>query len=164
MTARTVRINLGDWGDDGHGKTKTVIVELSGGDVSDAALCASYRAAVEATGVNLLSELRDYEDSYIDMEPIQEVWDAARPARLAAHEGAKDCGWGLCEPFDDTWYARQPDDYDLNCVDLLMAYIGYTVKDFSYRVVEFPVLVGGSGTILTEHEGDGCSFFGYGCS
>lgn len=47
LTERTVKIVLGDWSDDGHGKTDTTVVTLRGDDVSDASLNASYRAAVE---------------------------------------------------------------------------------------------------------------------
>ena len=167
LTERTVKIVLGDWSDDGHGKTDTTVVTLRGDDVSDVALNASYRAAVEETGIDLMKDVfARYEDSTFDMSTVENVWKAGKTARVAAHKAAELAGkdsFSSAGTFFDEDYPEPVDEdfYDFSAVELVMAFIGYAVSNFSWNIVDIPTLIGGPKTVLSDGNSHVTSF-GYG--
>ncbi len=167
LTERTVKIVLGDWSGDGHGKTDTTVVTLRGDDVSDAALNNSYRSAVEETGVDLMNDVFSrYEDSTFDMSRVEKVWEAGKVARVAAHKTAELAGKGsFCSAgiFFDEDYPEPTDEdsYDFSAVELLLSFIGYAVPNFSWTIVDIPTLIGGPETVLSDGNSRVTSF-GYG--
>lgn len=137
---RTVRVVLGDWSDDGHGKTETYLVELEGVDVSDEVLNANYQAMTARVGVDLADVCADYEEYSAPLEFLEKVQEAGfaptpHPGRTFSAED---------EDFKET---------DLSALAVLMFYVGHEVENFAWRLVEdeVPTLIGGGNTIVSQN-------------
>jgi hypothetical protein len=59
-----IELIMGDWSDDGHGKSDRKIIESS---ISKAALLKAYKKGVELIGFDIGSMCADYEDSSIPL-------------------------------------------------------------------------------------------------
>lgn len=144
MEERTVKVVLGDWSDDGHGKTETLILRLRGRDLSDEALSASYQARVAELGVDLATVCQDYEDSSIAEDFYEQLQEAGFTPR---HEDSMGFGPSVAVKT----YSWKEDSF-FPAIELLMFYTGATVEGFSWEVVreDIPLLLGGSGSILKQ--------------
>lgn len=151
---RVVKLVFGDWSDDGHGKTDTVIVKLSGQDVSDEALEASRVKSDEDFGQNLLDLFSNYEDNTISPELYQALVEDG----FGGSDGEDDfiiyvVGQGVAE---EAKY--------LSALEVFLYWLGRNIEDFNYEVLtdEYPTLVGGYNSILKSPEGWSSTSFGYG--
>lgn len=156
-TARRLSVVIGDFSGDGHGHCETVHVEVSGSEITDEALQRSFTAAVISAGFSPYDVLCDYEESSLTADrwsALQEVWSRGESARNAAQgEG------GEYPSFSYT------DDYGLerteSAVSLVMAFVGFGVPNFSWRVIHAPKsVVGGWNPIATGTSTS--TMFGYG--
>lgn len=139
---RVVRLLLGDWSDDGHGRTQGVSVLLTGRDVSNDALSNAKNTAHNATGIDVESLFSEYEENTLCPEDA-EALAAAGYARKPAGPGV------ISYSVDD----EGSDEYG-DVVDLLMFYLGYGIEGFAYEVLEEDCIVGGYGAVVPS--------FGYG--
>lgn len=142
---RIVRINLGDWSNEGHGKTSVVILKIRGEDVSDGRLLSSIIRAERETGVSLKEIFAEYEESSVEEETFKKL--------------VRTFGDGLTELSDesveDYYYAEIDGEYEeQSVVHLLTSFLGYGIPGFEYEIVDIPVLVGGYRSIVPS--------FGYG--
>lgn len=150
MQERIVEINLGDWSNDGHGRTDRVLVRLQGEDVSDAALAASYAAAVTCIGVDLENVCEDYEDNRVSPEYYDRI----------AGLGFAPLARGPHPTIRSESYAGAEGGIEFGAIELLMFYTGFTVEGFAWEIMDFPTLMGGFKTILKQDAGS--TSFGYG--
>lgn len=147
MNSRILRINLGDWSNDGHRESETYIIKISGQNVSDTAIVSSYNAVKQASDVDLATICQDWEDG--SMSP--EEFDSLK--QIGFNPTIYENGYN--------WKSEGiliSDDKDLfiDAVELVMFYTGYEIKDFTWKLLDYPVLIGGPKTILPENS------FGYG--
>ena len=179
-TSRRVSIVIGDYSGDGHGQTETVTVDISGGDISDAALSRSFDEAVKEVGFSPYEVLNQYEDSTLssaDWDALKGVWDRGAKARATAEENFGSSflsvGFSHPEPLESATYVTDTDNADgttsstgeahSSVVALVMAFVGYAIPDFSWNVVPCPdSLVGGWNPLLkspgNEHVGDALGY------
>lgn len=155
MMERIFTVVLGDWSDDGHGKTSTYYLKLTGDDVSDERLNAGLRATNAQMGVELFSIASSYEENSISRDLGERLYEAGfRP--------------GDCDD-EIVWVEDMEEDEgdfktDFSVLDLIPWWIGRDIPNFSWELVEtgFPTLLGGFDTVLkTERELPSTSF-GYG--
>jgi len=72
----TINLVVGDWSDDGHGRTETITINTN---LTRSEVQRAYKAGVELIGVDLTKEVcRDYEDHKID----DDTWKKFREAGL----------------------------------------------------------------------------------
>lgn len=158
---RMVKIVLGDWSDDGHGKTETIIVRLSGKDVTDSMLSRAVQKAESDTGVSLKNILANYQDSTISQANFnkllrvfgsqltdydEEGEENFYPA-FTAEVGERD-EWEYSYQIGDNTYL------ELSVLRLLTLFLGYNIEGFEYEVVEIPTVVGTYNAVVPS--------FGYG--
>lgn len=164
--ARRFSIVIGDYSGDGHGHCERVVVEIGGEDVTDPALERSFRAAVEASGFSPYDLLCDYGDTVIPQdkwEAVQEVWQRGRRAReRAALSPVDPASCLMFEHRDPVDTAQHVSHTDLgggasssegwsseSVLHLVMAFVGFGVANFTWRVVPSPAnLVGGWSPLL----------------
>lgn len=65
MEKRTVSAVIGDWSDDGHGKTRTVLYLLEGDDLSDGKLNDNYNQMEREIGNSIFNYCEGYEENRI---------------------------------------------------------------------------------------------------
>lgn len=162
-TARRLSVVIGDFSGDGHGHCEIVHVEVSGSEITDEALQRSFTAAVISAGFSPYDVLCDYEESSLTADrwsALQEVWSRGESARNAAQgEG----GEHLSFRYSDALETGECSDatHTESAVSLVMAFVGFDIPYFSWRVIPYPKsVVGGWNPIAT---GMGTStMFGYG--
>lgn len=123
-----LKVILGDWSDDGHGKTKTFIIECN---LSEQDLNRAYRAGVEIIGFDFKEEVAsDYDDATINRGLL----------KILRSKGVK-------ISFED----YDPDDYEI-CIDpddYLEMYMGVCKlgnPNLNYQVRSLPeIRAGGYG-------------------
>lgn len=153
--SRRVTVVIGDYSGDGHEQFGTYTVEISGADVSDAALRKSFSDAVDASGINPYDLLSDYEESSIgasDWVSLREVWERGAPARAKAEEAN---GSGM---FSEAFFH---DGIEEDALALVMAYVGFSIADFSWRVVPHVQSIFGGWSPVIANVSAG-NVFGYG--
>lgn len=151
MNSRLLEMIIGDWSDDGHGKTASVLVRVWGEDSTDEEMRLSLNKAVEATGVDFANLLRGYGDDTISSEELNDLvahgFDTNWPK---SDIGETTPSFGVNRDFFD-----QADDSNYSVAGLLMFYAGFGSGDFNWEIVLPPTLVGSHNSILG-------SSFGYG--
>lgn len=159
MATRIVEVNIGDWSRDGHNQFDRFIIELTGDDLSDETLAANYTAASERFAKDLVDVCAGYDDYQIEPSYYTQLLEAGfEPS-------------GNDEPpvimVKDTYLPLEndedePEEASITALDLLMFYVGGTIPNFSWRVVKFPLLIGGFGGIVKQNDTHISSSFGYG--
>lgn len=146
---RKVKMILGDSGGDGHCITGTVILKVSGEDVSNSALSEARARATEATGVDIAGLFEDYEATEMPLASARAILKAGIPFQKEDNYGP------VFDLSEDSMKALVSEGYFsegdwtyggyFSVVALLMAYMGFGIKDFSYRVTddEIDAIVGG---------------------
>lgn len=147
MQETTFEVVLGDYSDDGHGKTFTTLVKLSAPAISEALVAEAYEETKTLLGVGLEEVCEDYEDSRIDDELYE------RLVGLGFQPPANDSRNGPHIYVEPLGYGEKQESF--SALSLLMFYIGRTIPDFSWERVELPSLMGWR-SILSD------SSFGYG--
>lgn len=156
--SRKLAVVLGDYSDDGHGKTETLVVEAGGEDVSDTALRASYARAVESAGFSPYDILNDYEAYAIDIdswEKLDAVWTEGARARDALA--------GTWVPGPEFTYTDDADqEGTAPMLSLVMAFVGFGIRDFRWSPLSNtpPVVMGGWEPLLGKDTGS--TMLGYG--
>jgi len=150
---RTMRMTFGDWSDDGHGKTDTVMVRLEGEDVSDEALREAFLKSQEQFGFNILEWCSDYEDSRAPTNEMNKL--------IAA-------GFNPAASFSD--YTRPSANYDdgsdwgseFDFGDAILFFVQQNL-DFKWEYVtkNYPTLFG-SGSGALDNIRQYSAFVGYG--
>lgn len=154
MMERTVRMVIGDWSDDGHGKTATVLVKLAGDDVSDENLARSMEESDKHFGFHLLELFEDYEDSRLP----NDLYDALIEDGLKPQE--KDDDFTV---YVDSYSSLAP-LATLSALEVFMWWLGRNIPGFRWKNVteHVPLLVGGYSTILKDDDRSASTSYGYG--
>lgn len=144
---RTVEMYIGDWSDDGHGKSDKIIVNIEGVDVSDEALQASYEKSKQDLGVDILKLFSSYEENTLP---------------YGVYDKFVSAGFTPLEERDPRYYVWV-DDSDVCGLQLFMWFIGQNLEYFKWQEIDvvYPCLVGGYNTIIKEEHGVSSSY-GYG--
>lgn len=167
---RKVQLTLGDWSGDGHNITESVLITISGDDVSDKALKKARKAAEAASGVDLEKFFSSYEDSSLGLEDLKKLLRSGLPF-LKLHEYKshgpnfivdEDVLEALQEDDEFKAYGEQlailqqgiEDEDGFEVLALLMAFLGYGIPNFSYKPLKLDTIVGTYGAPLRG--------FGYG--
>jgi len=135
MMTRTGTIAIGDWSDDGHGKSQELIVKMIGEDVSNARLSKAYKEAVNSIGVDIEELFGDYEKSDISFEDLKKICDSGY--RIYTYDNYDDGAiqtWRIFEDIPEDWYVDGAKDDDLiSAGHMLMYYLGYGIAGFNYK-------------------------------
>jgi hypothetical protein len=156
ITERTATMIIGDWGYDGSGLTNSIRVKLRGEDVSNEALSVAKDRAIEATQVDVNKLFEDYEDCTLDYDDFMKLYQNGFRTNPMAPEYLSD-GFadypiymmddgdyselieeGLLKSDLESWEAR------FDVVELLMFFLGFEIRNFSYKVVPDDFIVGRS--------------------
>ena len=158
LQTRMVEANFGDWGHDGHGWSESVRLELTGEDVSDEALTVAKKRANEATGLEIDTFFSDYENSFLEYGFLMKLLKAgmdignSEKTDLSQYYFIDD---GEVEAAIEAGYKNLVANREFDAVKLVMAFLGFGIKGFSYREVPAPTpIVGGSKAVISN--------FGYG--
>ncbi len=138
------KITVGDWSDDGHGKTETFIVDVVG--ASRKQMFDNYKRNVDRLGFDPQNIANEYEDSYWPREAVEKL---------------QEVGFPFPEEFDidDEYYS---DWLDLEMyVNLIMFFMtnGLNVAWGIVKGEEMPTLIGGYDGYKSDRH---TSHFGYG--
>lgn len=135
---RTATIAIGDWSDDGHGKFKELQVRMIGEDVSNKRLGQAYQEAVKATGVDIYELFEEYQKSDISFEDLKKICESGYKIHLY-DDYSDECiqTYPIFDEIPEEWYVDGEKDDDLISVGhMLMYYLGYGIKDFTYEFVK----------------------------
>jgi len=116
-----VKLNLGDWSQDGHNLTKVVILEVNKTvkEIQDA-----YRKSCKDSGVELHELCSEYNDDVIDRETIEKL----------NNFGIDTLSW-----VHDSYEVDNDDDVYFNILgfrDLILDFIKVSLPDLTYEIVE----------------------------
>lgn len=130
MQSRVMKINLGDYYGDGHGRYHTFKVIVSGDDVSDKALKSSYASMCKKMGADL--------DSLFYTKDGKHYRTFISKSNL---EKAIDNGFDGDTDFDDDEIPAFDVDNDsegrrISSLDVLMFYVGSEIENFSWSLHE----------------------------
>ena len=152
------QIILGDWSDDGHGKTRDVFVEIPD-EFSTEVLKSNFDFNVEKLGFNPLTDLfNSYEDWEVPEKYFKALvdngFDNFDGTTVEDWDGFIAPGW---PPYDDRLYVQEDGE-----IYILMFFIGHGLKDFTWGIAENDklLLVGGYDTILGKPASYGYGLFG----
>ena len=152
------QITLGDWSDDGHGKTRNVFVEIPD-EFTPEILKENFDASVKKLGFNPLTDLfSDFED-----------WDVPQPYYKTLVENGFDNYGGESEddwdgfiapgwpPYEDGLFIQEDGE-----IYILMFFIGHGLENFGWAISPNDKLhlVGGYDTILGRATSYGYGLFG----
>lgn len=147
MQTRIVSINVGDWSVDGSGIVRSLRIELSGSDVSNEALAAAYERATKAVGFPLSDLFQDYEESSMTSRQSRALIEAGIN-HVVFDDGPLNYiidGQEVEDPEEDGY-----DGYD--AVALAMAYIGYGIEGFTYKILpDEESIIGGYNAIVESY-------------
>lgn len=145
MQERVLQITLGDWSDDGHGRTAVHHVKLQGTAIDDAQLQENFQKIVERSGVNPFAFCQDYEQDLMPENEWQKILDA-----------------GLV-PTTDLWFDMSTPHFGIldgeyrgesfPFLGLIMWYVTHDT-DITWSVVQYDTLFGGSRPIVDTSAGD----------
>jgi hypothetical protein len=155
---RTVQLNLGDWSGDGHNITETVLVTISGDDVSNKALESSRKAAEDFTGVSLKKLFSGYEDSELSEKDLKKLILSGLPCLKAYGYSSSGPNFIVDEDALESLESDQElqghekelailkqgieDEDGFEVLTLLMTFFGYGITNFSYKPLKLDVIVG----------------------
>lgn len=155
---RKVQLTLGDWSGDGHSITESVLVTISGDDVSDEALKKAREAAEAASGVDLEKFFSRYEESSLDLTALKKLLRSGIPfLKLYEYKSHgpnfmvdEDALEALQEDEDFKAYGDQlailqqgvEEEDGFEVLALLMAFLGYGIPNFSYKPMKLDTIVG----------------------
>lgn len=157
--SRIVETTFGDWAHEGHGRTLNLRFELSGRDVSDEALLASLKQAELAVGIKLETIFSDNENSSLYGEYLMKILeggllignvDTTKDTKLAYYvdDDTVDCAI-------EAGHKDLASNREFDAVKLVMAFIGFSIENFTYREIIPPKpLIGGFNALIEN--------FGYG--
>lgn len=116
-----VKLNLGDWSQDGHNLTKVVILEVNKTvkEIQDA-----YRKSCKDSGVELHELCSEYNDDVIDRETIEKL----------NNFGIDTLSWVY-----DSYEVDNNDDVYFNILgfrDLILDFIKVSLPDLTYEIVK----------------------------
>ena len=131
------RIVVGDWSDDGHGKSETFIFEIPDG-VSARDMKAAYRRNVSFFGFDPQKDCEEYEDMDFPLEHLRLLVEGGFP-----YEG-----------FDDTAEYQEVDTEVY--AEILAFFLTNGLTTFTRVDDQVPVLLGGDGAVLGPEQ------YGYG--
>jgi len=156
LQVRETTAVFGDWSDDGHGKTDSVRLRITGVDVSNEALSAARAKAEALVGFSVETICEDYEDSSIDEDNFITMLQHGLPILTAEGEEQSPV---LCYIDEDTISAAAAAGFtvlysDIDAVKVTMAFLGYGIEGFSYEIIPDDVIIGTWGAPI--------SGFGYG--
>lgn len=123
-----IKLILGDWSDDGHGKTSDVIIEssLTGKEIEEA-----FKVGAKIIGEDITDYCDEYEDFTIPKKALEKI------SEFISHEDIKEI---LAEDEDNPYLEQELYAY----IYLETAKIGN--KDFEYKILYLPELyIGGYG-------------------
>jgi hypothetical protein len=139
------RIVIGDWSDDGHGKTETFIVDMA--NLSAKEMQANYDANVKKFGFDPKKVCEEYQDSEFPLEYIHAL----------VTDGLKLWDNQDEEPFNFE------DEYgpDIYGPELMARVLCYFVAGMDWKIVldEMPNLFGGWSPVLGQGENYGYGMF-----
>ena len=136
----TMQIILGDWSDDGHRKKETVIIE-SNKSVEE--LQKAYRKSYKLTKLSFDSDSGGFAEQELQICTMADE-NQLTPETIKILEKFK-CP--LLQKLKKEDY--QFWDYDL-FVELLMWFIGLSIKDMTWSIAKVPVLNGYCGKLNVE--------------
>lgn len=147
---RRVKMVLGDWGGDGHSITETIVLKLSGDDVSNLALSKSRAAATEETGVDIAYLFEDYEVSAMPLASAKAILEAGMTFEDESSPGPAFWidGEAMNELVASGYFNESYKDTEgyFSVVALLMAYLSFGVEGLTYEIDEdLETIVGGYG-------------------
>jgi hypothetical protein len=153
------QITLGDWSDDGHGKTRVEFVEIPD-EFAPEALKANFDKNVEELGFNPITDLfNKYEDwsvprPYFD-SLVKHGFDNYGGESSDHWDGFISDGWGETE--ENLLYVQEEGE-----IDILMFFIGHGLDGFTWYTVpnDKLILVGGFDTVLGDPSSYGYGLFG----
>lgn len=137
-------ITLGDWSDDGHGKTMTTIVDIPD-SISVEDLKDSYSKSVEEFGFRLEAIAEEYEDNVV-------------PAVYAENLIAAGFYAENFDILDEGEYAGKYYIGTDGLLELSMFMIGRHIENFTWSSLtetDIPILIGGYNAILEKSTGYG---------
>lgn len=137
---------FGDWSDDGHGKTQTFILDVTGFDSNDQ-IKGAYERAKARYGRGVEDVANEYEDSSAPIEWIKQMKDEGLTG-VVSDETLDDAE----EELTSSVYVRVTD-----LAKIMIHMIKTELPGFEAKIVELPVFVGGYDNVLGTRE-----FFGYG--
>lgn len=156
---RTAIIDIGDWGDDGHGKHVSAIVKLVGDDVSNERMQQAYKDAVNATEIDIQEILSEFEENRIDADGFERLCEYGLKIHKFDDKVVDDKRIWVTDFFSNRYY----EEYDFNTEtdalsarNLLMFYLGYGIENFEYKFVNLERIIGTGANKSPLHE------FGYG--
>lgn len=139
---RMMKINVGDWSDDHGGQYETIIVKMSGDDVSDEVLQANYGETVKMTGVDIM-EVTCEPGWYKALTELIESLDFGDFSTSGDGDDYNDFDIGV------TTNTSGGDERVVTICGLLMWYVGRGIGNFSWAYENIDTLVGGYTTTLT---------------
>lgn len=141
------QIVLGDWSDDGHGKTETHTVVIHG-DVTREQLAENYKRNVERVGFNPIDTIAvEYEEPYIFEKDVH-LLTAAGFTKKVVDERYR------AREYDDAYYI---DNDEL--IPIIMYFFLDRLEDVSWEELkekELPMLIGGYTAVVPYEQ------YGYG--
>ena len=136
---------IGDWSDDGHGKTETFVLDVEGHFTNDC-IKDAYARSKARYGRGLEDVANLHEDSDVPVDWIKQMQDEGLSHLPGDFEWALEYGrYGI---------PAQPEDL----VHILIHMIKMELPDFHAEIVQIPLLAGGFGAAIGTRE-----FIGYGC-
>lgn len=136
---------VGDWSDDGHGKTETFILDVTGHFTSDE-IKEAYARAKARYGRGLEDVANRHEDSGVPVDWIEQMQEEG------LFHVPNDYEWALGYGRHDT--PSSPEDL----VHILIHMIKMELPDFHAEIIHLPLLAGGYTAAIGIRE-----FIGYGC-
>lgn len=142
MESRTVKIATGDPYGDGHGRSETAHVKISGESISDSDLVQAQKNFEKDSGLSMSKVLKDLDSNYSVLD--QETYDILESFGLKKMNPDVN---PLC------YLSVEGFKTEFSLIDLLMLFAGYQIENFSYEVVEteYPTLIGLNDSILDNN-------------
>lgn len=137
MEQRTLDVIIGDWSEDGHGKTDKHTVLLQGSDVSDDHLNKTFTNNVELTGVNPVELFNDYRQYHMSEDDWNKIVDAGfTPDPKMEMVGV-------------AYHAENQYYYANSFVELLLWYVTNNT-DTTWEIITNPILFGDFDPVIND--------------
>lgn len=157
---RIVQLDIGDTGGDGHSMTESILVRVSGLDVSDESLLESRLQAETSSGILLRELCAEYEDNHIKVSDLETL---SRAGVINLHD--ERFYTDNANYYSRSYFRVNPDEFAkvfnfperverMDSVPLMMGYLGFMIPDFKWKRLNFDRIMGNSDSPL--------SWFGYG--
>lgn len=157
-------IVIGDYSDDGHGKSQTVTLKLTADDLSDEALKEAFQKTNEEVGINLYDLCTEYEDVSISEDlykRLKELGFTFSDDEYFHPIISVDDALELMEDENEPGGFREVEVY-FSAAELAGWWVAHNLKNGSYEIVEnkLPTLIGGWSPVLESPPLR--TFYGYG--